>query len=79
MDDDDDDDDLFGENLTTQGSEIVDGEELTTIDLTEANKVPEELKKPQEDNRIKISKFQCVICMDDVTTLTVTHCGKSSP
>ncbi|EFZ00873.1 hypothetical protein X797_003199 [Metarhizium robertsii] len=77
--DDDDDDDLFGENLTTQGSEIVDGEELTTIDLTEANKVPEELKKPQQDNRIKISKFQCVICMDDVTTLTVTHCGKSSP
>ncbi|KAG8425701.1 hypothetical protein J3459_009770 [Metarhizium acridum] len=79
LDDDDDDYDLFGEDLTRQGSEIVDGEELTTIDLTEANKVPEELKQPQQDNRIKMSKFQCVICMDDVTTLTVTHCGKSPP
>lgn len=70
------DDDLFGESLTTQDSEGLDGEDLTTIDLTEANEVPEELKKPEIDNRTKISKFQCVICMDDATTLTVTHCGK---
>lgn len=51
-------------------------EDLATIDLTEVNEVPEELKKPEKDNRIKIAAFQCVICMDDVTTLTVTHCGK---
>jgi hypothetical protein len=50
-------------------------EDVTTIDLTETNEVPEELKQPVEDKRIKISKFQCVICMDDVKTLTVTHCG----
>ncbi|KAI5459914.1 hypothetical protein BGZ63DRAFT_359407 [Mariannaea sp. PMI_226] len=50
-------------------------EDLPTIDLTEANEVPEELKKPEEDKRIKLSAFQCVICMDDATTLTVTHCG----
>jgi hypothetical protein len=37
--------------------------------------VPEELKKPEDDKRVKLSAFQCVICMDDVTTLTVTHCG----
>ncbi|KHO00712.1 uncharacterized protein MAM_01490 [Metarhizium album ARSEF 1941] len=74
---DDDDDDLFGEDRTTQGSELVEGEDLTTIDLTEANKVPEGLKKPEQDNRTKISKFQCVICMDDATAITVTHCGKS--
>ncbi|KAF7562702.1 hypothetical protein G7046_g1452 [Stylonectria norvegica] len=53
-------------------------EDLTTIDLTEATELPEELTKPdvpEVDNRIKIAAFQCVICMDDVTTLTVTHCG----
>ncbi|OAA38536.1 hypothetical protein NOR_06564 [Metarhizium rileyi] len=75
--DDDDDDDLFGENITTQGSELIAAEDLTTIDLTEANQVPEELKKPEPDNRVKVSNFQCVICMDDVKTLTLTHCGKS--
>lgn len=46
-----------------------------TIDLTEATEIPKELTKPKVDNRIKLSGFQCVICMDDVTTLTVTHCG----
>jgi hypothetical protein len=70
------DDDLFGENLVTQDSDGFDGEDLTTIDLTETNEVPAELQRPKVDNRIKLSKFQCVICMDDATALTVTHCGK---
>ncbi|OAQ68043.1 SLX8 protein [Pochonia chlamydosporia 170] len=65
------DDDLFGEGLS-QGLE---GEDLTRIDLTNANAVPDELKQPAVDNRTKISKFQCAICMDDATTVTVTHCG----
>ncbi|POR38702.1 Helicase-like transcription factor [Tolypocladium paradoxum] len=65
------DDDVFGDN----NLDDADLEELTTIDLTEATEVPEELKKPEVDKRIKISAFQCVICMDDATTLTVTHCG----
>jgi hypothetical protein len=57
-------------------AEYLTGEDdLPTIDLTEANEVPEELLKPEEDNRVKISAFQCVICMDDATSLTVTHCG----
>ncbi|KAG5979875.1 hypothetical protein E4U55_004663 [Claviceps digitariae] len=73
------DDDLFGDSITPQGVYPVHNEDLTTIDLTEATDVPEHLKKPlispKEDNRVKISKFQCVICMDDASTLTVTHCG----
>ncbi|KAI1426967.1 hypothetical protein F5Y12DRAFT_783548 [Xylaria sp. FL1777] len=46
-----------------------------TIDLSNATEVPAELMAPKVDNRVKIGKFQCVICMDDTTALTVTHCG----
>ncbi|KAI1104213.1 hypothetical protein F4804DRAFT_201926 [Jackrogersella minutella] len=46
-----------------------------TIDLSNAADVPEELMASKCDNRIKIGKFQCVICMDDTSYLTVTHCG----
>ncbi|KAI1645328.1 uncharacterized protein F4817DRAFT_182718 [Daldinia loculata] len=46
-----------------------------TIDLSNAAEVPPELMAPKVDNRIKIGKFQCVICMDDTSYLTVTHCG----
>ncbi|KAI8626831.1 hypothetical protein F5Y19DRAFT_190965 [Xylariaceae sp. FL1651] len=45
------------------------------IDLSNATEVPLELMAPKVDNRVKIGKFQCVICMDDTTALTVTHCG----
>ncbi|KAG6101270.1 hypothetical protein E4U30_002518 [Claviceps sp. LM220 group G6] len=75
------DDDLFGDSFMPQDVESVHGgEDLTTLDLTEATEVPEHLTKPPEPPRkvqemIKISKFQCVICMDNVSTLTVTHCG----
>ncbi|KAG5918276.1 hypothetical protein E4U53_004106 [Claviceps sorghi] len=73
-------DDLFGDEFFLQGVDLIHDKDLTTIDLTEATDVPEDLKKtpPMEskgDNKIKISKFQCVICMDDASTLTVTHCG----
>ncbi|GAW22268.1 hypothetical protein ANO14919_118040 [Xylariales sp. No.14919] len=61
-----DDDDLSGLN-GYDGSE--------TIDLSNATEVPAELMAPKVDNRVKIGKFQCVICMDDTTALTVTHCG----
>lgn len=47
-----------------------------SIDLSNATEVPKELLVPKADNRVKLGKFQCVICMDDVTALTVTHCGK---
>ncbi|CAM1502941.1 Fc.00g077170.m01.CDS01 [Cosmosporella sp. VM-42] len=72
-----DDDDCIFEDKHSRATPGLESktEDLTTIDLTEANEVPEELKKPEVDNRIKISAFQCVICMDDCTTLSVTHCG----
>ncbi|KAK6207523.1 hypothetical protein QIS74_12604 [Colletotrichum tabaci] len=67
------DDDIFGEDKvpSKKGKE----RDEDVIDLADANEVPEDLKAPKEDKRIKISAFQCVICMDDVTALTVTHCG----
>ncbi|KAI1655032.1 hypothetical protein F4813DRAFT_368363 [Daldinia decipiens] len=46
-----------------------------TIDLSNAAEVPPEFMAPKADNRVKIGKFQCVICMDDTSYLTVTHCG----
>lgn len=69
--------DLFGELEVpnTVPKTVADHEELTTIDLTEATGVLDELKAPVIDNRVKISAFQCAICMDDVTGLTVTYCG----
>ncbi|GAO14112.1 hypothetical protein UVI_02037980 [Ustilaginoidea virens] len=70
----------FGDSVTTHGSsDLVGGEDLAAIDLTEANEVPGHLRKPEVvDNMTKISQFQCVICMDDATTLTVTHCAYNS-
>ncbi|TFB02231.1 hypothetical protein CCMA1212_005986 [Trichoderma ghanense] len=74
-DDVDDVDSLFGSSPSRPASPNSKVEEYTTIDLTEATDVPEELKKPEVDKRVKLSAFQCVICMDDVTGLTLTHCG----
>lgn len=70
--------DLFGElpeALAGHKDNPIDAD-LTTIDLTDATEVPAELRKPIVDNRIKIGAFQCAICMDDVTGLTVTYCGR---
>ncbi|EFQ24912.1 hypothetical protein CGRA01v4_06831 [Colletotrichum graminicola] len=67
------DDDIFGEDAVDVKKGKGKVEEV--IDLADTNEVPEDLKAPKDDNRVKISAFQCVICMDDVTALTVTHCG----
>lgn len=68
------------EALSFDTSSISGNDEEEVLDLT-GNDMPEELLKPKVDNRVKLTKFQCVICMDDVSNLTVTHCGKflSSP
>ena len=47
------------------------------IDLVDRDEVPEEPEPEKEKNTIKLGTFQCVICMDDVKDLTVTHCGLS--
>ncbi|KUI56942.1 hypothetical protein VP1G_04251 [Cytospora mali] len=53
-----------------------DEDDIEVYDLTRSEDgVPEELLKPEEDNSIKLSKFECIICMDAATNLTVTHCG----
>ncbi|KAM5345424.1 hypothetical protein ACJ41O_011286 [Fusarium nematophilum] len=69
------DDDVFGPSPPRSSVGFEPRSDLTTIDLTETNEVPEEPKKPDKDNRTKLAAFQCVICMDDATNLTVTHCG----
>ncbi|RYP47405.1 hypothetical protein DL768_006520 [Monosporascus sp. mg162] len=55
-----------------------DDEDPDSIDLSNVDEVPTELMAPRVDNRVKLGKFQCVICMDDVTALTVTHCGETA-
>ncbi|KAK0646664.1 hypothetical protein B0T16DRAFT_291275, partial [Cercophora newfieldiana] len=46
------------------------------IDLSTTEEVPASLQEPEKPkNDTKIAKFQCVICMDDTSTLTATHCG----
>ena len=64
---------MFGESSPAPQAKE---EDLEVLDLSKADEVPKELQKPAIDNRVKLSKFQCVICMDDVSNLTVTHCGK---
>ncbi|KAH6850053.1 hypothetical protein B0I37DRAFT_427960 [Chaetomium sp. MPI-CAGE-AT-0009] len=62
------DDDLFGEGpFNDQG----------VVDLVDKDEVPAEILNSQEKNKnyIKMSSFDCVICMDSVKDLTVTHCG----
>ncbi|KAM0284448.1 hypothetical protein ACHAQH_002024 [Verticillium albo-atrum] len=70
---DDDDDDLFGEKAEAEAAK--DDEDI--IDLATSDEIPAvaAARPPKEDRRVKISAFQCAICMDDCTDLTVTHCG----
>ncbi|KAB5557906.1 hypothetical protein GE09DRAFT_1221048 [Coniochaeta sp. 2T2.1] len=60
------------EPITFESSDIEEVEEV--IDLVDKD-VPDEPPKPKPENTVKLGQFQCVICMDDVTDLTVTHCG----
>ncbi|KAK3938494.1 putative SLX8 protein [Diplogelasinospora grovesii] len=53
-----------------------DDEGVKVIDLANADQMPPPpVPPPKPKNEVKLSAFQCVICMDDVTDLTVTHCG----
>jgi len=70
-----DDSSIFGDDDLTN---LTGDHEFETIDLSNVTSVPSDLVAPKVDNRVKIGKFQCVICMDDTTALTVTHCGMQS-
>lgn len=47
------------------------------FDLTENDTLPEANKVVKEDTSTKLCKFECIICLDAASTLTVTHCGMS--
>ncbi|RDA91071.1 hypothetical protein CP533_3056 [Ophiocordyceps camponoti-saundersi (nom. inval.)] len=65
-----DDDNPFVDEVKT------DEDDLPTIDLTKVHApVPEKPKEPENDQIVKMSTFQCSICLDDAKTVMVTHCG----
>lgn len=66
--DDNDLDSLFDGDGDSGGVELYD---LTKSD----DAVPKELFQPVKDSSIRLSTFECVICMDSATNLTVTCCG----
>ncbi|KAF5596481.1 e3 ubiquitin ligase complex slx8-rfp subunit slx8 [Fusarium pseudocircinatum] len=66
---------LFGTSPARSPIDVEAKAEFDTIDLTETNEVFEEARKPEKDDRVKLAAFQCVICMDDCSNLTVTHCA----
>lgn len=66
--DDNDLDSLFDGDGDSGGVELYD---LTNSD----DGVPKELFEPVKDSSIRLSSFECVICMDAATNLTVTCCG----
>lgn len=50
---------------------------VEVVDLADTEEIPQKpVLEPKEDNSVKLGAFQCVICMDDVTALSVTYCGK---
>lgn len=70
-----DSDDLFGSDPFAE-------EDLKMFDLTKEDVRPGDLvitskSKVEDDNRVKLAKFECIICMDSASNLTVTHCGMS--
>jgi len=71
-------DELFCSSPPHNFVDLETNEEYDTVDLTGTNEIPEDIKTPEKDDRIKLAAFQCVICMDDCINLTVTHCGKLS-
>lgn len=68
-------DELFCSSPPHNFVDLETNEEYDTVDLTGTNEIPEDIKTPEKDDRIKLAAFQCVICMDDCINLTVTHCG----
>lgn len=69
------------ELIVFESSDIEEDSGLKVIDLVDKDEVPEEVAEPEpkEKNTVRLGTFQCVICMDDVTDLTVTHCGMFCP
>lgn len=61
---------------------VDDDDDQKLFDLTKDDNIPEELMaapKEDSDNSTKLGAFECIICMDSATDLTVTHCGMLPP
>lgn len=48
------------------------------IDLTDPAIPPEQAARKRQNSppKVKLASFQCAICLDNVESMTVTHCGK---
>jgi hypothetical protein len=76
-----------GSNSQSLGSGGAGVEELDMVEIDSDRKLEEFRKKQQAelisqqnrekaDKPVKLTDFQCIICLDSPTDLTVTHCGK---
>jgi hypothetical protein len=66
---------------STEIVDLVDIEGDEAYDDYKAKQQAEIIKQQQQeeaDKPVKLAEFQCIICMDNPTDLTVTHCGMSS-
>ena len=62
--------------------DLVDVEDETQYEAFKAKQQAELIKQQAQDEAkkpIKLAEFQCIICMDNPTDLTVTHCGMFMP
>lgn len=50
---------------------------IDMVDMTADDNIPDELQILPDPPSTKLSKFECIICLDTASTLTVTHCGVS--
>lgn len=61
--------------------DLVDIDDDEKYEDFKAKQQAEMIKKQQQEEAtrpVKLAEFQCIICMDNPTDLTVTHCGMSS-
>jgi hypothetical protein len=59
--------------------DLVDVEDDSQYEEFKAKQQAELVKQQQQDEAnkpVRLAEFQCIICMDNPTDLTVTHCGK---
>jgi len=72
---------VSAQSIPTENVEVVDLAENDNLQEYEAAKAKrqEDLIKQQNQEEatkpLKLVEFQCIICMDNPTDLTVTHCG----
>lgn len=64
---------------TPEVVDLVDVEDDSQYEEFKAKQQAELIKQQQQDEAnkpVRLAEFQCIICMDNPTDLTVTHCGK---